>query len=89
MTDTAQLSPNLLKSSKNVAKELLANFKWREDQMAILNEQLSKGYVIKTHGEIAKIFERVIPANANEMGVYVVGWGASIKVKKRIALTLL
>lgn len=89
MTDPTQLSPDLLKSTKKVAKELLETFKWKENQAAILKEQIEKGYVVKTHGEIAKIFERVIPANANEMGVYVVGWGASIKVKKRIALTLL
>lgn len=89
MTNTSQLSPDLIESGKRVANELLGKFNWEKDQSDILKEQALKGYVIKRHGEIAKTFKRVIPTNADKKGIYMIGWGASIKVQKRIALTCL
>lgn len=61
-------------TAKEQAKKLLWVYKWTPIQRRKLEQQQKNGYIVATHGQIAKIFGRKVPNNADEVAVYRIGW---------------
>lgn len=75
-------------TAKEQARKLLGKYKWTAPQRRRLEQQAEKGYIVASHGEIAKVFSRIMPNNADDIATYRIGWlGSKIAAKKRLNFT--
>ena len=75
-------------TAKEQARKLLGKYKWTPPQRRRLEQQAEKGYILETHGIMAKAFGRTIPNNPDDLATYRIGWlGSKISAKKRLNFT--
>lgn len=75
-------------TAKEQARKLLGRYKWTPPQRRRLEQQAEKGYILETHGTIAKVFSRTMPNNPDDLAIYRIGWlGSKISAKKRLNFT--
>ena len=75
-------------AAKEQARKLLGKYKWTAPQRRRLEQQAENGYIVAGHGEIAKIFDRTMPNNREDISVYRIGWlGSKVPAKKRLNFT--
>ena len=75
-------------TAKEQARKLLGKYKWTPPQRRRLEQQAEKGYILETHGIIAKAFGRTMPNNPDDLAIYRIGWlGSKISAKKRLNFT--
>ena len=61
-------------TAKKQAAFLLKIYKWKPEQRRRLEQQAEKGYIVASHGQIAKVFGRMMPNNREDIAIYRIGW---------------
>ena len=75
-------------TAKEQARKLLGKYKWTPPQRRRLEQQAEKGYILESHGIMAKVFDRTMPNNPDDLATYRIGWlGSKISAKKRLNFT--
>lgn len=75
-------------TAKEQARKLLGRYKWTPPQRRRLEQQAEKGYILESHGIMAKVFDRTMPNNPDDLATYRIGWlGSKISAKKRLNFT--
>ena len=75
-------------AAKEQARKLLGKYKWTPPQRRRLEQQAEKGYILESHGIMAKAFGRTMPNNPDDLATYRIGWlGSKIAAKKRLSFT--
>ena len=75
-------------TAKEQARKLLGKYKWTPPQRRRLEQQAEKGYILETHGIMAKAFDRTMPNNPDDLATYRIGWlGSKVSAKKRLNFT--
>jgi len=88
LVQIAETRDRLNAAAKEQARKLLGRYKWTPPQRRRLEQQAEKGYILETHGIIAKAFGRTMPNNPDDLATYRIGWlGSKVSAKKRLNFT--
>ena len=75
-------------AAKEQARKILGRYKWTPPQRRRLEQQAEKGYILESHGIMAKVFGRTMPNNPDDIATYRIGWlGSKVSAKKRLNFT--